>query len=331
MKRLIQYILIFCSTSSIILLMAAGGLAAASNPDIYTNLYLPIITHNVSTHLVNKIAFASGYTDSNPRFDIYVMNPDGSNVFQVTTGMTSSNLNPVLSPDGSQIAFTANSGTDTQEIYTIKVGGSGLHKLVSVTGHHSHPSWSPDGLKIAFSSDLQSPGPDTPNDIYVINADGSGEPANITNTPNSHDYEPDWSPDGKKIAFTASLAPNYDSSDLYTINLDGSGLVNLTDSQVNDNAPDWSPDGSKIVFFSNLGAEDRQIMVIDVASKVTTQITSNPGQNWYPNWSPDGSQIVFQTYFTSYADIYKMNADGSGTTNLTNHQDDYASIQPDWR
>jgi TolB protein len=60
------------------------------------------------------------------------------------------------------------------------------------------------------------------------------------------------------------------------------------------------------------------------------QRTSNAGQNWFPCWSPDGSRIAFQTYYSNYADIYSMNANGTNVVNLTNHQLNYASIKPDW-
>jgi TolB protein len=73
-------------------------------------------------------------------------------------------------------------------------------------------------------------------EIYVMNADGSGE-TNLTNNPGNESY-PAWSPDGKLIAFVSDRDGKYE---IYVMNPDGSGLTNLTDNPEHDWAPDWSP------------------------------------------------------------------------------------------
>lgn len=286
---------------------------------------------------LNKIVYSSGYTTANQTYNIYVMNADGSGQTQLTNQTGSRYLKPTWSPDGTQIAFsiiTPITGDTINQVWLMNANGSNMHNLVDLPGHHFHPTWSPDGTRIAFSSDLYNPGATTPNHIYVIKADGSGPPVNLTSSATAHDTWPDWSPDGARIAYVSGTGADFANTQIYVVNANGTGQTNISNSAYADYAPSWSPDGRKIAFYRNLGTADspnRQIFVMNADGTGQTQLTNNAGQNFYPNWSPDGTRIAFQTYFTNtYADIYIMNADGSGVTNITNHQASYASVQPNW-
>ena len=100
------------------------------------------------------------------------------------------------------------------------------------------PAWSPDGRKLAFVSRR-----DGNSEIYVINADGSGQ-ENLTQHP-ARDSHPSWSRDGRKLAFVSRRDGN---SEIYVMNADGSGLRNVTRAPSNDLDPAWSPDGRAIAF-----------------------------------------------------------------------------------
>jgi hypothetical protein len=143
--------------------------------------------------------------------EIYVMNADGSGQTRLTN-YPSLDVYPSWSPDGTKIAFVRDS-----YIFVMDPFGFGQKKLGDgVVGWF--PDWSPDGTKIAFHK-LSSPASVT-NEIYVVNADGSGL-KNISNDP-ALDYSvPSWSPDGTKIAF--HRAPNDESGEIHLMNADGSG------------------------------------------------------------------------------------------------------------
>jgi Tol biopolymer transport system component len=113
-------------------------------------------------------------------------------VVRLTDNTGISSFNSAWSPDGARIVFDSYRDGD-QEIYTIDSSdGSGVKKLTDNRNHDVNPTWSPDGTRIAFERDY---------DIWVMNADGTGQ-KNLTNTTGSaSEYEPDWSPDGVKIAF----------------------------------------------------------------------------------------------------------------------------------
>ena len=89
----------------------------------------------------------------------------------------------------------------------------------------------PAASKIAFSSDR-----DGNNEIYVMNADGSGQ-TNLTNNP-ANDGSPAWSLDGSRIAFASGRGGNLE---ICVMSVDGSGLTNLTNNPAYDVYPVWSP------------------------------------------------------------------------------------------
>ena len=205
----------------------------------------------------------------------------------------------------------------------------------------------PNG-KIAFIRALQSDYGTPVGDVFVMNADGTGE-RNLTRTHNVEESQPIWSPGGEKLAFIRA-----DNTGTYTIcvmNADGSDRTNLTDDAMAYSQIAWSPDGKRIAFSKSDGVGTGDIYVIDADGSDQTRLTSTPEANapganvdvyiGAPVWSPDGKKIAFSrnveevTRSASAAaagssaepsaspvpemsGIYVVAADGSGQTTLTN-------------
>jgi len=220
----------------------------------------------------------------------------------------------------SQIAFLEDrylGGSRYWDMYVINDDGSDRIYLTSLGKEMYYnppgPKWSPDGSKIAFASY------DTSN-IHVINADGTGE-RNITNRSGTAAF-PVWSPDGRKIAFNAS-------DGIYIMNSDGTGqtkvVADLPEPYFNCAfyvEPAWSPDGRKIAFTAALEGScqaPRDIYVVDLSTLRHVNLTNHTADDWGPTWAPDGSRILFYSNRDGNWEIYVMNTDGTGQTNLTNN------------
>jgi Tol biopolymer transport system component len=168
--------------------------------------------------------------------------------------------------------------------------------------------------RLAFTSYRDGHG-----EIYSMNADGTGQ-TRLTTTSGGTAWEPAWSPDGSKIAFSRIVGT---SGDVFTIDPTGSGLVNLTNSG-QETEPAWSPDGQRLAFTSarddNTGDLGTEIYLMSADGTNQTRLTGQGVDDSEAAWSPDGSRIAFsagQSDADQANQIYVMSSDGSGRVQLT--------------
>jgi TolB protein len=112
-----------------------------------------------------------------------------------------------------------------------------------------------------------------------MNADGSGQ-TRLTNN-QADDHQPDWSPDGARIAFSSSVQDQ--NKEIYVMNADGTNTIRLTSDPGADLDPAWSPNGEKIVFSRDGGSE---IYVMNADGTGQTNLTNNPASDALPDWQP---------------------------------------------
>jgi Tol biopolymer transport system component len=218
-----------------------------------------------------------------------------------------------------KIAF-ASDRTGDLEIYSMNPDGSGQAQLTNSPGDDSFPSWSKNGAEIAFQS--MRTGIGCPS-IFLMNGDGTGQ-AQVTS---GHcDQEPTWDPTSTQLAFTRQVGAGVE---IFRVNahVNGTGLVQLTNTPGSFNVdPAWGQN-NKIVFTSNRDG-NQEIYSMNADGSGQTRLTNNPAPDYGPYWSPDGSKIVFQSERDGNSEIYVMNADGTSQTRLTN--DTAVDSSPAW-
>ena len=127
-----------------------------------------------------------------------------------------------------------------------------------------------------------------------MNVDSAGNPGEITQlivTIGGGDYDPDWSRDGSRIAFTSWRTGR---PQIFTVNPDGTDPRNLNDDLAYNWAPTWSHDGSQVAFLTGRGGEE-EIWMVPAGGGEETRFSRSDGKNVArPDWSPDGSTIVFE-------------------------------------
>ncbi len=196
---------------------------------------------------------------------------------------------------GGQIAF-ASSRSGIPQIYIINVDGTGLQALTNEENGACQPAWSPDGMQLVYISPCRARGDFYDNaykdsSLYLINADGSGREA-LTTIPGS-DFDPAWSPDGKRIAF-ASLRDG--RKEIYVLTVATGAVTRLTNStgDIENSQPSWSPLGNQIVYtVRRVGAY--QIWSMTDTGQGNVQVVRSGQQLWdfAPVWMPDGETILF--------------------------------------
>ena len=173
-----------------------------------------------------------------------------------------------------RIAFMSIRNAGNVEIYSSNPDGSDVQRLTDEPLSDFGPRWSPDGLRIVYER--------TGNEIWMMNADGSGKTLIATNG-----LDPTFSPDGQRLAFVRG-------ADIWTMNADGTGAVQLTADPANDfeprlvarRQPDRLPEQPR---HQLRHLEDQR------RRHGETQLTSRCRHhaNHDPRWSPDGATIIF--------------------------------------
>ena len=276
--------------------------------------------------------------------DLYVMNSDGTGKTNLTRAKAGVG---VWSPNGKKIAFFARSaGERSLDIYVVNADGTEETNLTRTqTSSEGAPSWSPDSKKITYLRG-SDPSGEIYNDIYVMNSDGTSQTRLIRAT-DTKDFEvgfesPVWSPDGENIAFLrttrvdlvnsspSSAVPATRPSGLYVMKPDGTGLKKLSKEVPYAQTPLWSPDGEEIAFS---GAGEKKY-IVNADGTELRELMPNVGDHISSySWSPNGEKIAFAAvHYRGELDIYEIDADGTGQTNLTSTKtiiEDEPSWSPD--
>ena len=205
--------------------------------------------------------------------------------------------NGSFSRDGQWVVFTSERD-GSYDIYRAHPDASGFECLVDHPAYDDQAALSPDGQSLAFVSTRTGQA-----DIWILDL-VTKKLRNLTDHP-AGDFRPAWSPDGQWLAFTSdrdSRNPTIgffvlqQSTEIYLIRVDGTGLRRVTRAQKFAGSPTWSADGKHLLFYeAELGElgeitsvtrprATTQIATIDLATNKRRVLTTGPGEKWSPRF-----------------------------------------------
>ena len=240
------------------------------------------------------------------------------------------NLAPSVSPDGSRMVYLSDAGLFSIDMYLADAQtGKTIHKLVSSTRDphleslqfiNSAGAWDADGKRFAFGAIVTGQ-----SALRIVNGSNGDLVKEIKFPSLGEIFNPTWSPDGNKIAFSSQAGG---VTDLFVYDLESKQLQRLTDDPYADLEPAWSPDGTEIVFVTDrfttsldsLSYGDYQLALVD--AKGGGQIRQLPhltaAKHINPQWSPDGQSIYFLGDPGGITNVYRLSVGDGQIAQVTN-------------
>lgn len=252
-----------------------------------------------------KIAFIADLTGAN---QIYTVNPDGTDLFQVTNLPPASDpfaLAPDFSPDGKRIIFPY-ATTGALELYAINADGTDLTQITHDARGYGLPRWSPDGSHILVATAGKH------NTLVIATMRSDGTDLKLLTTPFWDSLGASYTPDGKHIVFSSQQEGLV--SALWIMDTNGKHQRRLTDPELEAGPLDVSPNGKQVVFYTHQDTpKPTSIFKINIDGSGVTRLTSEGHMDTLPVFSPDGKKIAYMSDRLSPGsfDTWTMNADGS--------------------
>ncbi len=317
----------------------------------------------------SQIIYTRSWVDKiNDRRDseVYIMNADGSRKRRLTEGSS-----PKWSPSGDRILFTRGSDDEGTQIFVRWMDAEGAETQVThLENGPGNVEWSPDGTRIAFTMSVDSDHPwpisvpgrpdgarwtEAPKvvdrlyyrrdrrgyidegytHLFVVPADG-GTARQLTDGDWNHNGVT-WTPDGAEILFTSLRVEDAEhewrQSDIYSVNVAGGAVTQLTHRSGPDGSPVPSPDGSLIAYTGNDLTTDtyitRKIYVMNRDGSNSRMISEGfDRQASGMTWAEDGSGLYLNVSSEGTRNVYFASVDG-GVMPVTegNHMLSVSSIE----
>jgi dipeptidyl aminopeptidase/acylaminoacyl peptidase len=294
---------------------------------------------------------------------VWMVTTDGSRApWQFTTSPQNSN-SPRWSPDGKSLAFLSSrpeagapaNAEPRAQVWLLSMNGGEARRITNFKNGVSLFRWSPDGTRLVVVSrmglsDNRTGDPKDRSDVrhyknttYKFNDTGwfddrrthlwvvevkSGTLKQITAPDDWNDWndsDPQWSPDGKRIAFVSNrTGKEYEenrNSDVWVINADGTGkLTKISDHDESDNQPRWSPDGKTIAFTGEVHERDHPKIWLAPSSGGTASVLAANNLDLIPGqleWSDDGKSLYFETGVKGELHLFRVDVPTKTVTQVT--------------
>jgi Tol biopolymer transport system component len=302
----------------------------------FISMVLCVDVHLVSAQTpgVAKIAFAS---DRDGNYEIYLMNPDGSQQINLTHHPKWDYM-PAFSPTGTQILFVSNRD-GARDLYLMDTDGTNVRRVFAEKAYRIAPAWSPDGKWIAYQKGNEHDN----SELYVASI-GDRVEHRIAWVGHAVAH-PSWSPDGTEIVFVVNVPFIRGIGPLVNTKLVFIDVQTRVEESFMPEvlplmeSPAWAPMGDKIAFsWSKLGLGQKTALFItnrygqDV-ERVLVPIGDPALSEINPVWSPDGNQLAYEHVINRFerkgqkSQLFKIDIRSGKSIQLTHRGD---NRDPDW-
>ena len=343
-RSVLVFLLAVVSSATV---FAGRGVTAA---DYFAFRFLSDARISPDGHQVAYVLTAVDESKNRRESSIWVVAVDGhSQPRRLTAEGLNSNF-PRWSPDGTRLAFLSSrsadgsaslSGTDAPrpQIWVLPMGGGEGQVLSKLKNGVSAFQWSPDGKRLVAVG-RAGPSDDFPatarksdvrhyknisykfndtgwyddkrNHLWILDA-ATGKDKQITSGEQWNDNDPQWSPDGNRIAFVSDRTGHeYDgeyNKDVWVISADGGPLTKISDHPFEDNLPRWSPDGKQILFAGKTVRRQFPRLYLAPADGGSPSRLVSEGIDLIPEnlrWGPGSNQARFQAESKGQTHIFRV-------------------------
>jgi Tol biopolymer transport system component len=252
--------------------------------------------------------------------DVYSVSRNGTGVDQLTDTPNRNEFGPTWDPAGQRIAFWRTPAPfGTGSLWVMDADGTNQRRLTKGVDMRD-PAWDATGTRLVANRSF---------DLITLRVSDGHDRVPLTSGPEL-DFEPAWSPDGERIAFTRGFEKG-DTGDIYVLTVADLTVHQVTHTAAYDHQVAWSPNGERLVFERDYNGSQASILTVRPDGSDIRRLTTGPAFDVGPAYSPNGRLIAFGSDRSGnfLHDVWVMDRDGGNQHRLVDLP--WAEGFPDWQ